>query len=283
MSTLALGLLCILLLVAGCGQSAPAPVFALEDAFPSADAIPGWTPDGDVATYDSETLFDLVNGQADAFFAYNFESVAVRSYVGEDNVVRVEIWQLATPTDAYGLFTRNRTGESADVGNAGDTDPGRRIAFWQDRYYVQVRARQSLDAATLRAFADTVASALHTGGEVPALVERLPQDGLVTRSEVFFRQELSIQDEVWLGGENILGLTDETKGALARYDLVGDIVYLLLVQYSDVQAAETALMVLTTSDVADVVLVDVNESTLGAIFGSVEPETVRQLLDTALE
>ncbi|MBN2391637.1 MAG: hypothetical protein JXR84_13010, partial [Anaerolineae bacterium] len=130
----------IVLLVASCGQKAtttPPASVALRDVFLDADAIPGWTRDGDTETYTSDTLYDLVNGQADAFFAYNFEQVAVQSYAGEDTVLRIEIWQLATPADAYGLFTRNRSGEPADAGNEGDTDPGRRLAFWQDRYYAQ--------------------------------------------------------------------------------------------------------------------------------------------------
>ena len=167
------GLLCILLLIAGCRQSSSAPVFTLDAAFPDADAIPGWKTDGDVTTFDSETLFDLVNGQADAFFAYNFEQVAVQSYIGpEDAVARIEIWQLATPTDAYGLFTRSRTGEPVDAGNGGDTDPGRRLAFWQDRYYVHIRGQQLLSDDILRAFADAVSSVSCSGwGEASELLD----------------------------------------------------------------------------------------------------------------
>lgn len=272
-----------LLLAAGCRQSTPATSFSLTAAFPDAGAIPGWTPDGDVATYDSDTLYDLVDGQADAFFAYNFEQVAVRSYIGQDNVLRIEIWQLATPADAYGLFTRSRTGQPADIGNESDTDPGRRLAFWQDRYVVQVRGQQPLSDETLRAFADAVAAALPTGGDVPALVNRLPQDKLVDRSAVFFRQELSIQDEVWLGGTNVLGLSTDTEGVLARYDLNGSSVYLIVVQYPDAQAASAALAAIPGGDVVDLALADVNNSLLGAIFGQAEPEVVRQLLDAALQ
>lgn len=278
-----IALLCILLLLVGCQQSAPATAFTLNAAFPDAGAIPGWTPTGDGDTYDGDTLFDLVDGQADAYFAYNFEHVAVQRYADGDNVVRVEIWQLATPADAYGLFTRSRSGEPTDAGNEGDTDPGRRLAFWQDRYVVQIRGRQSLSDETLLAFANAIASSLPTGGDVPALVKQLPQEGLVAHSEVFFRQELSIQDEIWLGGENILGLTDETEGVLARYDLDGDSVYLLVVQYPDAEAASAGFAALNDGDVVDLALSDINSTNLGAVFGQAEPEAVRQLLDAAVK
>ncbi|MGC9396390.1 MAG: hypothetical protein ACP5J4_16215, partial [Anaerolineae bacterium] len=74
-------IVCIVLLIAGCGQKTTAPTtVSLRDVFPGDDAIPGWTRDGGTETYNSDTLYDLVDGQADAFFAYNFEAVAVQSY-----------------------------------------------------------------------------------------------------------------------------------------------------------------------------------------------------------
>lgn len=268
-----------------CGQPTPTETaVSPRDVFPGEDAVPGWTPNGDAETFDSETLFDLVNGQADAFFAYNFEAVAVQSYDGpEDAVMRIEVWQLATPADAYGLFTTNVSGAPADVGNAGDADPGRRLAFWQNRYYVQVRGQQAVSDGALRAFAETMATALPIGGETPALMSKLPSEGLVDRSAIFFRQEISIQDEVWLGGENILGLSAETEGVLTRYDVNGNSIYLLLVQYPDAQAASAALAAVSSGDIADLALADANGSLLGAIFGLATPEDVRQLLDAALQ
>ncbi|MGC9396761.1 MAG: DUF6599 family protein, partial [Anaerolineae bacterium] len=221
--------------------------------------------------------------QADAFFAYNFEAVAVQSYAGEDNVLRIEIWQLATPADAYGLFTRNRSGEPADIGNEGDTDPGRRLAFWQDRYYVQVRGRQSLADATLRAFAEAVAAALPSGGETPTLMTKLPPDGLLPRRAIFFRQEISIQDEIWLGGENILGLTAETEGVLAHYTLNDMRVLLLMVQYPSADAAATGLSALTAVQVDNMLDADINNALLAAVFGDAEPTVAADLLAAALK
>ncbi|MFN2286054.1 MAG: DUF6599 family protein, partial [Anaerolineae bacterium] len=193
------------------------------------------------------------------------------------------IWQLATPADAYGLFTRNRSGEPADIGNEGDTDPGRRLAFWQDRYYAQVRGRQALLDATLRAFAEAIVAALPAGGETPALIGKLPPEGLVTRSPIFFRQEISIQDEIWLGGENILGLTSDTEGALARYTLDGAPVHLLMVQYADADAASTGLAALSGADVEGVLAADVNGALLAVVFGDADPTAAADLLADALK
>jgi len=280
-----LSLLLFALLLSGCSKdlaSSGAETLSLPDVFPGADTFPGWTPAGEVELFDSETIYELVNGQAEAFFVYGFEQVAVQSYENADNLLRVEVWQLATTTDAYGLFTTGIAGAPADVGNDGDADPGRRVAFWQDRYYVQVRARQKLDDADLRGFAETISQALPSGGERPALVGLLPPDGLVERSAIFFREEISIQDMVWLGGENLLGLGRETEGVLARYDVGGAAVQLLLVQYPNAEAAAAGLTALENGEVDGLVTADARDNLLGAVLGEVDRAAAGALLAEAL-
>jgi len=265
--------------LAGCGSK---PI-SLTGVFPGADAICSWVPSGDVEIFNCENIFDLVDGQADAFFAYGFEQVAVRRYENaEGAVLHIEVWQLATPTDAYGLFTASIAGTPADIGNDGDADPGRRLAFWQDRYTVHVRARQELDDAELWGFAQAVSAALPEGGERPALVDRLPPDGLVERSGIFFHQEISIQDELWLGGENLLRLGPETDGVLARYDVSGAVVRLLLVQYPDAEAASAGLAALETGQLDGLVTADARGNLLGAVFGEIDEAAAGTLLAEAL-
>ena len=125
-------------------RSKPRPTQAPLDlvrVFPAANIIPGWDISQKVETYNRDNLFNLVDGQADSFFVYGFEKVAVQRYQNDAGVLlNVEIWQLATHADAYGLFSAGRTGSPAAIGNAGDSDPGRRLAFWQNRYFVSLNA-----------------------------------------------------------------------------------------------------------------------------------------------
>jgi hypothetical protein len=277
--------LLLALLLAGCGGKTP----TLADVFPGADAVPGWTPAGDAATFDRDTVFDLVDGQADAFFVYGFEQVAVQKYQNAQGAeLRVEVWQLATPADAYGLFTSGIAGTPVAIGNDGDGDPGWRIIFWKNRYYVQVYTRQELADADLQGLARAVAAALPAGGERPGLVSRLPAEGLVERGFIFFHEEISIQSEVWLGGENILGLSPQTNGLLARYDLGGTIARLLLIEYPDTgttsaaQAASAGLAALNGSEVSGLITADARANLLGAVFGEVDEGTGNTLLTEAL-
>jgi hypothetical protein len=233
--------------------------------------------------YDTATLYDLVNGQADAFFAYGFEQVSVQTYEdGTGAMLRATVWKLATPADAYGLFTTNISGVPEQVGRGGDADPGRRIVFWQDRYFVDVFALPEQPAAVLRDLAGAVSANLPPGGERPALVERLPAGGLVARSPVFFHEELSIQGHPWLGGENLLGLSAETDGVLARYEVGGGLARLLMVEYGSAAAAQAGLAALDGAGLDGLAATDTRGELLGAVFGEVDASAALGLLQAAL-
>jgi hypothetical protein len=249
------------------------------------DAFPGWTPAGGVEVFDHESIYNLVDGQADSFFVYGFEQVAVRRYENaEGKRLNVEVWQLATPPDAYGLFSASVAGEPASVGRAndGDADPGRRLTFWQDRYFTSVYASQLIDDADLRGLAKALSEALPQGGRGPALLERLPAEGLVGRSAIFFHEELSIQDRLWLGGENLLGLGPDTDGILAQYDVGGAVAHLLLVQYPGAGAASAGLTALKVAQVNDLASAGVRDNLLGAVLGELDEAAASALLAKAL-
>ncbi len=273
------GFLLVLLLLADCGSQSA----ALTDFLPKAGAVSGWTPGGETQVYNRENLYDMVDGQADAYFVYGFQQVATQRYQNATGaVLEVAIWQLATPADAYGLFTFGRAGEPAAIGNEGDADPGRRLVFWQDRYWVQVYGRQQLPDADLQAFAQAVSTTLPAGGERPTLVSRLPEEGLIERGFIFFHEEISIQTDIWLGGTNILGLSSQTNGILARYNLDGAMALLLLIQYPDARAASTGLDALKAGQVDGLVAANARDNLLGAVLGELDPSAAAELLAKAL-
>src|SRR5262245_41035166 len=97
--------LLLLLLLAGCRSQAA----ALADLLPKAGAVSTWTLAEEARVYNHDNLYDMVDGQADAFFVYGFEQVAIQRYQNADEaILEVALWQLATPADAYGLFTSGR-------------------------------------------------------------------------------------------------------------------------------------------------------------------------------
>ncbi len=251
--------------------------------FTGADAIPGWAASGGLRTYTRDNLFDLVDGQADSFFVYGYQQTTVKRYKNAQGVLLMAaVWQVDTPENAFGMFTLSRSGEAAEIGCEGDTDPGQRLAFWQNRYFVSIVANQKIADTDLWAFAKSIAAALPPGGERPPLVSRLPKEGLEARSDLFFHEELSIQSEVWLGGENLLGLSSQTDGVIGRYQLDGDLTRLLLVEYPEAGQASTALEKLKAAGVTDFLDAAANGNLLGAVFGEAAEPAARTLLERAL-
>jgi hypothetical protein len=279
--------LLLTLLGSGCATPKATPTQApldLASVFPAANAIPGWDISQKVETYTHDNLFSLVDGQAESFFAYGFEQVAVQRYQDKaGTLLNAEIWQLATPADAYGLFSVGRTGAPAAIGNEGDSDPGRRLAFWQDRAFVSLDALNPVPDETLQAFARAIAGKLPAGGDRPALVDRLPSPGLAGQTVIFFHEEMSIQMEVWLGGENILGLSQATNGVVGRYELGDVTARLVLVEYPSAAQAAKGLKALQGGSVADLVGSAAHGKLLAAVFGKVQAAQAQTLLQEALK
>src|SRR5512138_1523713 len=272
-----------ILVLTACVPSAPtAAPLPLDTLLPADGSIPGWDAPDAVLIYERDNLYNLVDGQADAFFAYGFEQVAVQRYQNTAGTcLNVEIWQLANPADAYGLFHSGMAGQPAAIGVEGDSDPGRRLAFWQERYFVSLTTLEAIPDETLWTFAKEIAQRLPSGGECPTIVKRLPAEGLVENSALFFHEEISIQMEIWLGGENILGLSQNTDGIVARYAWGDEKARLLLIEYPTANEAAQGLKALRDSDIKGIAASEANGAFLAAVTGKVEADKAQVLLKEA--
>jgi hypothetical protein len=283
------GMIVLMLLAAlsACGKPPAQPVSApvdLKTVFPADNRVAGWTISQQVETYNRENLYNLVDGQADSFFVYGFEETATQRYQNGSGVhMNAEVWRLATPADAFGLFTAGQAGVPAQIGNEGDADPGRRLAFWQDRYFVSLNADADVADATLVEFGQAIAGKIPTGGEQPSIMVRLPQSGLVERGYIFFHEEMSVQMEVWLGGENLLGLSQETNCVIGRYTVDGATARLMLIEYPSAGQATKGLKALRAGELSDLLVADSRGNLLVAVFGKIAAEPAQTLVQEALK
>jgi len=266
----------LLVLVACTAQPVPTPALvpapalpAPVEALPAADVVPGWQLVEAAKTFIPDTLFDFMDGAADLYFTYGFQELAVGLYRdAQDRAVQVEVYRTATDADAYGLFGYNAFGEAERIGVDGELESGSRLAFWQARTYVQIVARQQVQDEVLRAFAHAVSAALPEGGERPALVAALPTGGLAAGNVRFFREKMALDNLLWLGADDPLGLGPDTQGVVARYEVGGQPADLLLLAYPDAARAEAGLAGLRSAGIETLAGARVEGATLGAAFGS---------------
>jgi hypothetical protein len=261
------------------GGQGPAP----EDLLPASGAVAGWERTGEVGVYLSDNLFDYMDGQAELFFVYRFERLAVQEYQrGDEGPIIVEVYQVASPADAYGLFSFYATGEPMDLGASGAVEPGRLISFWQGRFYARVFAYGEAEQESLSALARQVAAGMPEEKELPELVTRLPQENLVPGSARFFHQKLSLDNLIWLGDENILNLSEQTNAVLAVYTYDGTKAQLLAVEYPDAATAEAARAVLEGSSLENLSAAGQSARYLVAVFEAPDQAIARELVQKAL-
>jgi hypothetical protein len=156
----------------------PAPV-AQKGPFPLTSPA-GW-PRGAIERYDVDTVFEKINGKADAYHALGFVELAFASYSRPDRpdlFVDTYLYDMEKAVQAYGIF-RTQRGSSENKLAAGDEGSASGAAAFarKDRFYLEVIASGPEAAAEARALATAIADAL-PGSEVIQDPAYFPREGL---------------------------------------------------------------------------------------------------------
>ena len=183
--------------------------------------------------YNRETIFDYIDGAGEVYNSYAFREVATGLYgkAGEP-LITVELFDMGTPDDAYGVFSYGREQEEPGIGGGYELR-GSVLSFWQNRYYVCVTVEES-DASTgelLLGAAREVSQRLPDATPRPALVDMLPQNSLIPYSDRYGHRQQTLNYHYYLARENVLHLDSTTNLVLARYQPAPAL--LLLVEYRD--------------------------------------------------
>ena len=222
----------------------PPPVDELElvnAALPLEAA--GWLATADDQIYDTETIFQYIDGHAEVYLAYGMERCLARRYSGPDGEpdIVLDLFELASAEDAYGVFTHDRDGDDIDIGQGALLRAGW-LSFWKGRWFGSVYAEGESEPAyeAVIAIARGAADTITDEGEAPALISELPAAGLDARSVRFFHTQEILNSVVYLGFDNVLRFGPETDAVLGKYERQDGRGWLLLVDYPDVETASWA-------------------------------------------
>jgi len=113
---------------------------SLSVRLPSPGEIEGWRRDGERLVYHAENLWEYINGAAENFLTYEFQSVTVQDYLSDTGKgLKVEIYDHANPLMAFGIYSQFR-GEGLiryELGNDAVGD-AYSLHFWKGSYYVRI-------------------------------------------------------------------------------------------------------------------------------------------------
>lgn len=226
---------------------AKAKDFKVKYCFP--EKVGGWRTRATPAVYSGANgLYEYIDGGAEPYLSYAFEQVAVAEY--EDNSGRrilAEVWQFSSSEDAFGVYTRDRSGSEYTLGDEASIYENY-LWVWKGRHYLRLEPRTTdIRVEDVGSLAEAVVELLPPGrSSRPSLLGYLPEEGLVHRRTKFFHQKI-ILDSVNISEqhieENVFGLGEKTRAVVAEYLLEKGLptTKLMLVEYPSQEEAERAL------------------------------------------
>ncbi len=202
-------------------------------------AIGDWRAASEVQVYVGDDLFMYINGGAEVHHEYGFDRVFVRDYQRGEDVIAVEVYRMTK--GAFGLFsfTRSSDDEPVELGSAGALSDYY-LAFWGGNDLVVITAQTEFEGnrdAVLEV-ATKLAPGFPASGEVPGMLELLPERGRVANSETYAVGPVVMQNVAYPVARFISGYEEAVA---ADYGFDGSEGKLLVLRWSDAGAAAEAL------------------------------------------
>jgi hypothetical protein len=204
------------------------------------EEIHGWKVQGEIETYDRETIFDYIDGAGEIYLMYDFRRVVVFHLTrASQPQITIEVFDMGSSGDAFGIFSHAREGEEEGIGQ-GSEYRGGVLCFWKGKFFVCVFSEGETPEAekAVAELAARIAEKITITGARPELIDHLPDQGLVENSVRYFHKHTSLNYHYFVASENILKLGMHTQAVMARYEPASS--YLLCVSYPDQEQAGEA-------------------------------------------
>jgi len=238
-----------LLLVAGTVIlfSRPARMTAMMETAPDffnllPRAIGAWTKSPDPTAYTPKNLSNYIDGGAELYLSYNFQTALSLKYAKDaDNEIAVDIFDMGSSFDAFGVFAHTRETIDASFGQGSEYAAGL-LTFWKDRYYVSILAYPETEEKKRVVFelGKSIAAAIKDEGALPPILSLLPAENLIPESVHYFHHYIWLNSFTFVSNENVLNITPGTPAVLSKYRQPGGTLFLLLVRYPDEPQAAAA-------------------------------------------
>ncbi len=217
-----------------------ASTLRLESLIPK-EAL-GWKAEAKDEIYDPQTIFTYIDGAGEVYRAYNFRQLLSRRFkkAGNPDIV-VDLFDMGSPEDAFGVFTMDLEGENPGIGQGGTYDGGL-LSFWKGRYFVSIYAEGETAETkeALYALGRMIAAAIEQSGAKPSLLGLLPAEFAARKAVHYFHHYIILNRHFFVSQDNILNLDQSTEGVLSKPGQRGETGVLLLIKYPEPKKAEEA-------------------------------------------
>ncbi len=173
---------------------------------PPCTVVPGWSQQGDARSYDADTLFEYMDGNAEGYLLYHFVDMKGITCASGETTLNIDVSEFEDTEFAYGMFTSTRDPRlpTEKIGVNGQVTQRKGI-FTKDKYYVEISANPEKDhSATLRAFLSVIEKNIQGRTTLPDAFGWFPTENLTP-------------DSIRLVPESVLGLRLLKSGYVAQY------------------------------------------------------------------
>jgi hypothetical protein len=168
------------------GEAAPQRL----QRFVSAPLPGGTAAVGQPSTYKPDNLYEYIDGGADVYLLYDFQALLHQELKSGETEVTADIYEMRTPEDAFGIYAAERSPayRFMTIGVEGYRSKGI-LNFAQDRYYVKLTGSGANADPAIDQLANTISQRIGGVRLLPALLRKLPQSGLIARSQQYIRKD----------------------------------------------------------------------------------------------
>jgi hypothetical protein len=205
-------------------------------------SIGDWTPQGDDATYDRDTIFEYMNGAGEVYLSFAYTRMFVRRFTNPaQDELTVEVYDMGNPSDAYGIFSRARAEADVGIGQGSEYRSGY-LNFWKDRFFVTAYTWTETDEtrSALLEIGRMIAEGIPDESDPPLLLTSLPADDLAPHTVRYFHLYTDLNKHYFVADQNILDLDATTEAVIANYETEDDYSFLLVIRYPGEERAERA-------------------------------------------
>jgi hypothetical protein len=206
---------------------------AFLSILPAGSCAEGWVMDEKPALFTEETLFDHINGEAELYFPYGFDSLATARYVkkaASGLEIVVDVYRMGSLLDAFGIWSNYRKADAPGCAVGADCFlSSSQMLFYQDRYFVRLQATgtPAPDRDVFLACGRALSRNLPAGKGRPGELELFQVPGVVPKTERYLPQ-------------SVLGYPFFRRGMTAEANLNGERAQVFLVFEDSAAAARKA-------------------------------------------
>ncbi len=160
--------------------------YGQESLFPS---VSGWTMRREATRYDSNNLWDIIDGAADLYLQYGFVDLHIARYSRSDGLeLKVELYRHSSGTNTFGIYSQERDTvyNFMNIGVQGYLQKGV-LNFFAGVYYIKLSTHQVGKTAqeALLTIGRKVEEHLKQDKSWPETLTMFPPGGKLSNTEQF--------------------------------------------------------------------------------------------------